>query len=934
MNASKNSRQALTFLKSEQIKDGGQVISLTLTPSYVFIATKNRDIQRLNSKLQNASDSRSTSPSYFDNETIQRIGHLKFNQKIILIMLTNSRVYAQTQENFAKSKAQLIIDKYYKYFTVIPYSPYAVFYDNQTLALYSITHSNDRIIVQRIFEKQHQMKGALDVVANSETILLYDKRNYKIFNKKLEEICTEPIQRPFKCVAPVDDNSGMSPIHTFFAVQDNVLIQLKDKLNSISKLSLNEIKFPEEILSLQVRLPYIYALSQKNLMYYLTVAPVKDNIIPLDFKAKNPILSIYDDYSVILSNDSKLYYIKFDQDVDIKYLKDENQWDKAKYIYMQMGRPLEELYCSMTDYYFSTRSYDDAFSAFKQSGRHPFEIISKFSFSNENLKKTAKNDLEKYKNLLTNLCDLLSKNPPAPDNEINKALEELYNQSKSKYLNNEFAKHQLNIETIDQCLNNAKNIEEQIPKLHSDSLTASKKLDNESSAYQLLIDYIEDLVKVEIQPTAIKIYNTILAETYHLKGAAESLRRFIQDGHPLFFDIVSSALQKKNKSTESLLLLCEQYKAHDIALNIAKEDSIESFIRYVSCSQDCIKLAPYNIKYVFDWYKKMHYSESECARKAAELFFSKNLVTAVDNSQYSDDYYDKTDIDKICDIIDCSKDIGRTQSFMKMAFLEYVVKSLKVNSPNIHAQLVNLYIENLRSNFKFREGRKYIEIDEESDPEVKKVRKSLLNFLKISDYYEPQDVIQKLPESFLEEKLAALLKINTRESIQKCIELVVSRQVDFNVALHFCEEAYDKNDEDRCNVYNDLFFRVRQTYTNDNNMLIKCISELLNQKAEFLNPLNIVENIPKDIPIQDLRNFFLYSTVPRINNIRGLRLKNALLEATVREKEKHINLLKSGKVVVSKSLKCIVCGKPINDAVFYVLKDSTVAHAACKPSTD
>ena len=147
--------------------------------------------------------------------------------------------------------------------------------------------------------------------------------------------------------------------------------------------------------------------------------------------------------------------------------------------------------------------------------------------------------------------------------------------------------------------------------------------------------------------------------------------------------------------------------------------------------------------------------------------------------------------------------------------------------------------------------RQDIEIDEESDPEVKKVRKSLLNFLKISDYYEPQDVIQKLPESFLEEKLAALLKINTRESIQKCIELVVSRQVDFNVALHFCEEAYDKNDEDRCNVYNDLFFRVRQTYTNDNNMLIKCISELLNQKAEFLNPLNIVENIPKDILLSD-----------------------------------------------------------------------------------
>ena len=111
--------------------------------------------------------------------------------------------------------------------------------------------------------------------------------------------------------------------------------------------------------------------------------------------------------------------------------------------------------------------------------------------------------------------------------------------------------------------------------------------------------------------------------------------------------------------------------------------------------------------------------------------------------------------------------------------------------------------------------------------------------------------------------------------------------------------------------------------TNDNVNL----KLLLNERAERLDPVRVVENIPKDIPLAELKDYLKLSSLERINRLRSLKIKNALLAKTVEAKKQQLRYLQSGKVEVKDNLKCVVCGKPIGDAVFYVLADNCVSHA-------
>ncbi|OHT17310.1 hypothetical protein TRFO_12448 [Tritrichomonas foetus] len=902
-------QQSLTISKNDCATLDGPIISFARTQGFIFVATK-KAINRFHHHLSSQDRAITRSPG---NENITRINQIYYNSRTLLIIQTDSKVYAIDETNFSKAQPAVIINRTFKFFAVLPRTPYVVFFDNQNLYLYTIyTKIDSSIVAELKNQTPHQMRGAYDLLATSNLVLIYDKRNYKIYNIDLKLTANEPVPRGFKCVTPIDG------VNAFVAVQENTLIQLSDN----RKLITEEVKFPEDVLALQVKLPYVYAVSQRNLMYFLTITSLKDNIVPLQFKARYPNLFICDDFSAILSNDSQIYHIKYTPKTDIAFLKATKQWSAAIEMHKSMGMPLEELYGSMADANFSQKKFKDAFDAFRRSRRHPFELIGRFSLATEELKTSAKKDAETHRNQLSTLYNLLTRDPQASESELNNAIRELYEHAQIKEIP---TIDKLSPETLKSQIEEAKEVENEIVQKLSDR---SKRIDEELKAFPYLKEYIEDIMLYEKQPTKAKIYNTILAEVY-TKNAFMPLKDFIEKGHPLFFHIVAKALQE-SQAYEALLLLCEQYNEHQLAIKTAKESSYEQLISYVSNSKNCLKLAPTVLKDVFDHYKKeKKLSDNECAKKAAGLFCSHHLSTKATSLHGEEE---KSDIERVCDIID-SADIGKAQNDMKTAFLHFVVFTLQAKSPSVHSQLVNLYIDKLRSNFALREGRKYIPINsKEEDTEVRQTRESLRQLLTESDYYEPREVIQKLPDSFLEEKLAALLKINTTESIEKCIELVVSNKVDFEIALNFCETAYDRNDPDRCDVYNKLFFRLKQTYANDNQSLVESITTLLNEKALYLNPVNIIENIPKEIPLKRLTDFFNLATMPRINSIRGLRLRNALMDTTIKEKEKQIQILRSGKVVVSHGLKCIVCGKTIGDAVFYVLGDSTVAHAGCNPN--
>lgn len=932
------------------------IISYTCTETNVYIATKTY----ISGRSINYNLIEKTSMQKLPNKTCLNIYSFSVDGKTdskntIILVKTDSNFLAVCEDTFGRD-AWTPIDLEFNYNKYVHFAPFkrgslGVFVDSQNIYLHSFSiaqkldPSNDHVSFHITSTKvskpiPHRLKDPIDVLSTADTICIYNKKGYKIFNSKLDELLFQPISKPFRCVTPIIGNNS------YCAIQDNnTLIQLYDD----RKLIREEIKFPEVVISLQVKLPYICAISQKNFMYFLTVSSIENNIFPLprDMKTKFPALLTMckNNYSLFYASDDTLWSIKYSKKHDQDYLTNQRKWDQLVEMNILMNSDLDDFYYSMAKNMFAKREYVRAFEAFKKSRKSPFKLLGQFTRKNSELKEEAKKDADQRIGLLQILRDkVLNHSKPS---EIEEALDNVYEQSHMKDKPKNL--QDVNETLIENEIADSNKVKEQIL-----DLVNTPKIDDQSGSvnvgvYNPLQEYISQLLVSEHNPTRIKIYNTILCEIYAKTGMILPMETLIKNESPVFFKMAYAELDSMD-ANPSIFALCEQYHQHEIAIKTAeKSNSYEQLISYVSKSRDCLDLAPGLLKQVFQYYcedknkgngknedrGKQKMAPNLAAKKAAALFFSYNISP------------DSDETEKVLQIIDSKslkqdpRDTKDYKEEVKEAFLNFVVFSLHSKSNMVHSQLCNLYIKKLNKLNKIDYRKKYVNIAGEKDSDMKQTRESLFKLLSESDYYEPHEVIRELPDIYLEEKIAAYLKINTRASLEDCIELVVVPTVPIEIAVtKFCDMAYDSEDSDRNGIYNLLFSALIREYNNNKNdsakkaEYMKRIKYLLNERAQFLNPDQVIENIPKDIPITELKQFFDDSSTPRINRLRLLEIQNALYEETIKQKKNQIQYLKAGKVVVTKGLKCIVCGKSIDESVFYVRNDSTVAHAACNPSHD
>jgi hypothetical protein len=259
---------------------------------------------------------------------------------------------------------------------------------------------------------------------------------------------------------------------------------------------------------------------------------------------------------------------------------------------------------------------------------------------------------------------------------------------------------------------------------------------------------------------------------------------------------------------------------------------------------------------------------------------------------------------------------------MQIMFLDFAIFVLKDDRPATHDRLIKLYLELLKEFTKFREGRKPTPIAQEK-PSIRVIREKFVRLLDESDSYQPQSILRAIPLPFLEERLAVQRKA---DDIKEAIKAVAPPEVPLQIAIAFCDKVWVEDDNEKSDVYNQLFFFVRTNHTSsDNSRLLG----LLNSRAERLDPIKTVENIPKTIPLAQLKDYLRASSLGRINKLRSLKIRNALMAATIEAKRVQLRYLQSGRVEVKDNLICVFCGKQIGDSVFYVQQDNCVAHAAC-----
>lgn len=934
-----SSKVAFSFANSNQmnveIKTG--IVGIVHTTKFAYIATKKSELYRYElPKLKTSSSiDEGSRLSSVTSEQISRMRRIQCGAQFMLLFHADTKLYALPEGNFMKQgPQQLPIQEKIKLFTTFQDGNRFVVFDSQNISVYGFQGSS----LTKIASKPHGMKNAIDIVTSATKIVLYDKKDAIIFDGGLTPLAKNPLPKQFKVLTAIYGTDSFAAI-----LNDNSIFYFGDKVEKT-----DNIVFNEELINLAIKPPYAYGISSRNIHFVSTATSKINESLALSKKdRKTSYIDILDDYGVIVSIDNLLFVLKFNGMNHIDNLKQQRQYEDAIYLCQRINSSafnskdiISDLYSSHAQELIKDGKYSQAFEVFRKSSKHPFTIIRYYkklidTKNGVSFKDIAREDVTKQIELLEDIKALLERYDNGSSNssttlEIGEAFKAYYKaadvKGKVPTVMSEPIRDDM-FKLVNGLLNEAKDVKSYQLDILFDQ---SQSITNDQAIPELQ-KYIKLLLRRERQPTRIKIYNTLLIQCYAIQMPI-NLPQFIEEKNPMYFKVANKVLLFTN-AIEAFLLLCEQYHEHKTATQYLQENgNIDQLINYISSSSDCLNLGKDSLENVYEFVKKRfekprNEKQNDADTKAIETRIAQKTVSIFFSPKLKFD-----EVDEVLSYIETLSSLPeRVKKTMEVKFLEYSIFELKVIRATVHQKLIDLYLEILSPDLKYRvesDTRHYTSISEEKDESIREVRTGLVKLLDMSDSYQTNEVLSKIPNQLLEEKLAVFRKANTFNS---CIDLVVSPRVNFEVALEFCDRVYDKNDYTKKDIYNVLFFQMLKIMNTNEDYVLKNILILLNTRADKLNLENstIIDSIPKKIVLNTLQEFASKATLERVNRLRFLRLQNALLVKTLEQKKSQLSYLKGGKVIVKKNLNCIICGKSVAKTYFVVRPDNSVVHSAC-----
>ncbi|OHS97401.1 hypothetical protein TRFO_36348 [Tritrichomonas foetus] len=968
----------VSYRKIEDFRSfNGQIIGIAHTNASIYVVTKKRELYGYPRSIFFSNGSISEKKMVdIVNSNIQKFSCITSNSRFHLLVQSNNTIYISAETNQGLQKFQPVAfddnpGPIYNFVTICN-NALLVALTNQKVIIYKYDG-------QRFISKGHVdvNKKVTDMIGSLTHFLIYDKSNYAIYDIDLQEIERNPLPPRFKIFHAIEGTNGIVAL-----TQENQILNVDEPV-----FDTQDFAFSDDIIGFKIRLPYVYGISPKKFTMKTTVGPIEETI---QNKFKYPIIDILDDYNVVIGNGNNLQLCKFYMNQMSPYIphifkfkmlmKDPKNRDSSifwEYIInlclkfdsnsFDNKKTLSEMYLEYSESLITSRQYAKAFEMFKLSGKHPFIMIHNFRLllysTNQDAEfdflSLATEDCNKYIELLQeaekaiNLAITKRASGQPNESEVNDVIRcrtncLLHFGQPFTPLTYETTRDTLDnlLQWVEKSLDKSHETLEYLPKFLF-SLKGAKINSRDEGIYELQA-YIKNLLMKEKDPTCIKIYYTILIECYAIKMPVK-LEEFIKENNPLFFDVAAAAL--KTSAPEDFRKICRLYNRHDAALKPLL-DAVpvmwDNIIVYIRETNNFIEIGEKYFPIVFS---KMTDKQKE---KSVEMFFSELLADPeVDKNVKAEQ------VNRILQIIqeNCEKysqksaknqqqrsknqqqgQIDEECALLQKKFLEFAIYECKIMTGSVHWKLIKLFLGLIAPTAKFyaklNSPAKYIQISLEKEP-IKSYRSGLLKILEFSDSYKTQetlDAIISVSERLIEERIA-VLKRATPPLIQEAVDLISRPNIPIEVAIDFCDSVYSEIDK---NVYNLLFYAYHQQKKSQDSHddTDKFIKILLNMRADNLKLKDIVENIPPFFKICEMVDFLSSSTTKSVNNLRFLKLKNILLEKTIEIKKTQLQQLKKGKVVISHCLKCIICGKKIGDSVFVALGDNTVAHIACRLSSD
>jgi hypothetical protein len=886
------------------------ISAVTHTSNFVYVATRSKRMfqyEVLHMTKNQRPDTKGEKPEL--KEPIVRLSQHTLQggaATTLLLVQGESHLFFLPEKDFSsRPLTELPESRSVKFSAASPITNFFLSCDAQNLYIYESVPAPE--FVRHRKTVPHQFKSVTDLVVAGGALLMYDKREFRLgeFRGDTPKLGgSEALPKPIKLCVPVD---GANSFVVVFS--DNQIGMIGEQLiEMIPKLT-------EEILAIGIRRPYLYVLTAKNLCIYAILAPITDTI-QLPAKPKNPLLDVFDNYGVIYTSDTQVIPVRFNTPVPhMDQLQKKDLWEKAiqlcDAINIQGSTQDDQrrtLYQKYSEFLFKNGEFARAIDNHVKSGQDPALMIGHYKrFLPDDLKAAVKSDLEEHQALLESLASLIDQR--GHTDQIILKLTEIEAQAGRPPKAFEAGRIIDQLDSVkSEC---ALDVSETKRCLDNHVVFFNQQLQqNGNGGIVELRDYLLSLLKNERQSTKVKLYNTILIQCY-ASSMPMTLAPFIAGNPPLFFDVAAAALKSAGTS-EAFLQLCELHHKHKVASDYLMQlPNYEQLIHYVRSSADCMKLAPEHCRKLYEGLKTTEkLDEQAAAERAVHVFFSPTLN--IDDAKSFVDIIEKVDYVS-----------GATKLKMLIIFLDFAIFERRLDQSSLDRKLIQTYLEALKGDIAFKSSRKYVAIAKEG-PHLNALRSGLVRVLEESDRYDTQHILTEIPQCLWEERVAVYRRMGEYKA---CLDLVSNTEVDLSIALSFCDKVYVEEDPNRNSIYTELFFALNRQASSQAK-----IRELLNSRAERLDPIKIVENIPKEFKLQELTQFLSASSLSRINKLRSLRIRNALLEATIETKKVHRAFLQGGKVEVKDNLICVFCGRQIGESVFFVLDDNCVAHTACNPT--
>jgi hypothetical protein len=430
--------------------------------------------------------------------------------------------------------------------------------DQQFLTLYGITgQTSEDVRVEPTQRIAHGFRGILGLVGGMNFVLCYDKKEYATFDLELKnQTSKQPLSKPVKFVIPIEENRSAT------AQGLNFLIVYQDiQLGFIPPPggSPPNVQLPREVLSVAVRIPFIYTVTERSLQIFETIGQINEC---LDVQPHS--------YGVLLMNESQIIAVRFQSpQPQIDRLARQSQWDSA----LELCRALSgtdksrgidttqfvnRLHKEHSDELLQKPDFDGAFAEFKLSRQEPFVMLRLFRrFVPPALRDLAKIDCERFLNLARELRTLYERN--AAIDELCAAIDRLKQQTGDRTKTQ--AKDVLGKFEFDKAdnLSQIAEAEKLLSRLDRELCADSGPYDRTDEAAVLALHtYVEELLASERQPTLRKIYQTISFECIATIRPL-ALPETIAKNPPLFFDVAAEALKAQ---TNEFLQFCELHHKH------------------------------------------------------------------------------------------------------------------------------------------------------------------------------------------------------------------------------------------------------------------------------------------------------------------------------------------------------------------------------------